>query len=394
MPLELYVWGPGFGLPSIDAECIGAIAYLRRCLPDEGWKLVASSDPKACPLGELPALKDGDQWVSRFNNIVEYLRDLSNGDWDLDRSLSRKQKADCVAFASFVESRGKPLLDLSLYVSSDNYNGSTRVALSHVLTWPGSWTTPGQLRDRAKKRSEHLGLSSLDVDATLEEANQNDTGLTAHIPERLRKPKQTVSALLGNRAGKDRFRLDAVTDEFMEPIQELLGEKEHLLSEDITSLDCLSIGYLAIMQRPDLSHGWLEDALRAKYTRLGQWSEGFSKATFQALPWLQPTPVTGSERVLAIIEDLFGALPVIGRPNGVTELSQRQSSDYATKQKTIVTLRHEQRLFDQVVFSSLGFGLFLGYMFYVGLLVLPRRATKASRRDFGAAGAMLGLGLR
>lgn len=29
MVLELHIWGPGFGLPSIDAQCLAAVAYLQ-----------------------------------------------------------------------------------------------------------------------------------------------------------------------------------------------------------------------------------------------------------------------------------------------------------------------------------------------------------------------------
>ena len=399
MPLELHVCGPGFGLPSIDAECLGAIAYLRHCLPKGEWKLVASSDPTTCPVGELPALKDDDRWVSRFINIVAYLHDVSHGDWDLNKSLDRQQKADWVAFSSFIESRGQPLLDLSLYVSSENYNGSTKAALGHVLAWPGSWTIPGKLHDQAKKRSEHLGLSSLDVDAALENGEKKEIGLTAQIPERLRKPKQTVSSILGKNAGKDRFRLDAITAEFMDTVEELLGKNDYFLGDSLTSLDCLAIGYLALMQQPDLPHGWLRNALRENYARLEQWSENFARVTFaEPLPWLAPVPVTRSQRIFAVAESLVEALPVIGRHRAAIELPQSQpegaTSVHARKQKAVMDIRMRQRLFDRIAISGLGFGSFVAYMFWAGLLVLPQRAAKSGRRDFGPAGAMLGLGLR
>jgi len=45
----------------------------------------------------LPALKNGTTWVSRFRNIVDYLRQYSNGEWDLDGSLSGLEKADNIA---------------------------------------------------------------------------------------------------------------------------------------------------------------------------------------------------------------------------------------------------------------------------------------------------------
>jgi sorting and assembly machinery component 37 len=57
MVLELYVWGPAFGLPSIDAECLAAIAYLRHCLNDGEWVLVASSDTSVSPTSTFYALQ-------------------------------------------------------------------------------------------------------------------------------------------------------------------------------------------------------------------------------------------------------------------------------------------------------------------------------------------------
>jgi hypothetical protein len=47
--LELHVWGPGFGLPSIDPLCLAAIAYLNLVLPREEWKVVPSSNPLLSP---------------------------------------------------------------------------------------------------------------------------------------------------------------------------------------------------------------------------------------------------------------------------------------------------------------------------------------------------------
>ena len=48
MTLELHVWGPALGLPSIDAECLAAIAYLTQTTSSTDFKLVQSS-PSAVP---------------------------------------------------------------------------------------------------------------------------------------------------------------------------------------------------------------------------------------------------------------------------------------------------------------------------------------------------------
>lgn len=45
---ELYVWGPAFGLPSIDAQCLAAIAYLSHS--NEDYLLVATNDPAESPI--------------------------------------------------------------------------------------------------------------------------------------------------------------------------------------------------------------------------------------------------------------------------------------------------------------------------------------------------------
>jgi len=51
MALELHIWGPAFGLPSIDPECIAAVAYLAKlALPEEiEWMIVPDYDASKVP---------------------------------------------------------------------------------------------------------------------------------------------------------------------------------------------------------------------------------------------------------------------------------------------------------------------------------------------------------
>lgn len=118
MVLELHVWGPAFSLPSIDAQCLAAIAYFTQAVPKGQWVLVASSDPalsptsmyasnqkplrppdltEGCHLEELPALRDGATWIGGFRNVLDYIRQYSHGQWDLDGDLGPQEKADCIA---------------------------------------------------------------------------------------------------------------------------------------------------------------------------------------------------------------------------------------------------------------------------------------------------------
>lgn len=58
MVFELHIWGPAFGLPSIDPQCLAMVAYFALAVPatkrdgnkhQEGWVLIADSDPAAVP---------------------------------------------------------------------------------------------------------------------------------------------------------------------------------------------------------------------------------------------------------------------------------------------------------------------------------------------------------
>ena len=53
MALELHVWGPAFGLPSIDPECIAIVTYCQRVIPEGQWSLVASYDKSVGLTGVL-----------------------------------------------------------------------------------------------------------------------------------------------------------------------------------------------------------------------------------------------------------------------------------------------------------------------------------------------------
>ncbi|KIW17808.1 hypothetical protein PV08_05003 [Exophiala spinifera] len=399
MVLELHVWGPAFDLPSIDGQCLATIYYLRKALgvPGKEWVLVRSGEPRVSPFRELPALKDEETWVAGFGNIVSYLRDVSDGQWDLDRRLSDTQRADCAAFSSFVESRGQPLLDLSLYVSSDNYFSTTRPALAQILPWPNSWVLPHHLRERAKKRTEHLGLSSLDLD-NAQEDQKDDVGLSAHIPKSLRKPKQTVTSLLGRSMQKNKFRLDAITAEFLEPIASMLGGGKFLLACQESSLDCLVLGYLALMQRPQMPHAWIRDSLRSRYASLGRWAEDLTLQVF-AESTVKITLVSQSHTDRSIIQVLqsavevcIGSMPVIGAGYTVSEISpgdEQGLARYKRKQARLARLQRRRDLYLQTLASAIAATGLVGWLWYKGVRLLPSRAAKG--RTFGQAGSLFGL---
>lgn len=49
MVLELYVWGPAFSLPSLNAASLAAIAHLTLAVPYNEWALVPSCGAEQSP---------------------------------------------------------------------------------------------------------------------------------------------------------------------------------------------------------------------------------------------------------------------------------------------------------------------------------------------------------
>ncbi|KAL6716719.1 hypothetical protein ACLMJK_006287 [Lecanora helva] len=275
--MELHVWGPAFTLPSIDPQCLATIAYLKQAVPKDQWVLIASSDPGSSPTKELPALRDGEVTVGGFENIIDYLRQKSNGKWDLDSHFTNPQdRADITAFISHLRTQLSPLLSLSLYISTQNYTSTTRPAYSTFLPWPTQFIIPPHHRSLAKDRTQHLDLSSLDFDTLSSDPDQrNRRNLADIIPASLRTtPKPTVTSLLKEQQSGKRFRLAELVDAACEPLAQLLGKKKCLLSEKRpSSLDCLALGYLALALKPDVPLMWLREGIQVRWAPLSKFVE-------------------------------------------------------------------------------------------------------------------------
>ncbi|KAF2651485.1 hypothetical protein K491DRAFT_696397 [Lophiostoma macrostomum CBS 122681] len=287
MVLQLHVWGPAFGLPSIDAECTASVAYFNRIVPQAHWVLVADYDTSISPQNEYPLLIDGSTYVTGFTNIVSHLRNHHSGAYDLDYHLTSEQQTDRTAFVSFLQSAATPLVDLSLYVSSENYSAATSSSYTAILPWYLNYTIPPTRRDLARSRTAHLGLSSLDVSLQRDvagpgsmslgsdfEAAKRDAGIptadTGAQPNMLSMGRgKGLQGFLSSPIYAARFKLDTLTNELLEPLFELLGKKDYLLEGGRpSSLDCLAFGYLATMFYPTLPQAWLKEALQLRYPRL------------------------------------------------------------------------------------------------------------------------------
>ena len=107
-----------------------------------------------------------------------------------------------------------------------------------------------------------------------------------------------------------RFRLDALVDAAFKPLQQLLGKKRWMLSDErASSLDCLALGYLSLALIPEVPQSWLAEGLRGRYPELCKYTENGVTEIFggqvtvdTALlgPTGEPSTMTQGERVTAL----------------------------------------------------------------------------------------------
>ncbi|KOS38062.1 hypothetical protein ACN38_g11132 [Penicillium nordicum] len=397
MVLQLHVWGPAFSLPSIDAQCLAAIAYCSEVLPKDSWELIASSDPSVSPTGELPALQNGSVWVSRFRNIVDYLRQYSEGAWNLDQNLDDVQKADSVAFSTFIESRGQSLIDLYLYVTSQNYYANTSPAYGSLLQWPNQWILPPKLHTAAKTRTEHLGLSSLDLQAMEDQRKREHSAAVAsgQIPSNLiQQPRETVSKLLGRTAQTNQFRLEALTADFFEPLEAMLARSKTCLlpaddNNNPSTLDCVALGYLSLALVPELAFPWLRDAIRSKAPLLAAYTERMrsrcfgdapveTKHAFQptvpaVLPWRAPERISVAAVGTTLLGTLADNTPFLRevRQNRRLKKAVEADSAFSSVEKQVLSSYADSSNKDMllsIATAVAGTAALVGYMVHVGLL--------------------------
>ncbi|KAI1774555.1 Tom37 C-terminal domain-containing protein [Hypoxylon cercidicola] len=313
MALELHVWGPAFGLDSIDPECLGAIACFRRFIPREDWTLIASNDAAVSPDYHLPALNHRGTWTSGYANIISYLTGC--GKLSIDDDLTPLQKADALAYASFLATRGSGLLATSLYVSPRAWVEVTRPAYSSLLRFPLTWTVPPAIRAAAIEKAEHLGIGYLAAELDAEESSSHSLAETTSTgflrlrerlgPSRAMQPEHTAA-----------IRLQHFAEDFYSVMDEARAGKKFLLRDDEpSSVDFLAYGYLQLM-RVRTPYPILKTVLEKSYPRLlefvGEVRSYGHAAAAQDLVWQEPAPRGALSLIGRFADGSLEAIPGVG----------------------------------------------------------------------------------
>ncbi|KAA8912320.1 Tom37 C-terminal domain-containing protein [Sphaerosporella brunnea] len=302
--LELHVWGPGFGLPSIDPQCLAAIAYLNLLLPRSEWKLVPSSNPLLSPNKQLPALlvtSPRPVWISGLPQIVAYFSQLPSP-LDLEADLTPRERATSLALSALIQARAQPIIDLALWVDRKNYAAVTRPLIAGMLPWPMSWIEPGTRRVAARERVSVLGMAK-------EEEKERAPVIGETVGERaVREAEGGANVARRGEIGRE-LALKRVLAELVEPLlkQVLMSDGPFLLGEVPSVVDCVALGYLSCLLMPECPNDWAGEGLR-KRERLAAYVHDMRARMLQGvqvgkvekadLPWLGGVLVDGFKRTV------------------------------------------------------------------------------------------------
>ncbi|KAG5920917.1 hypothetical protein E4U42_006031 [Claviceps africana] len=309
--LDVYIWGPAFGLPSIDPECLAILLYLDNALPSDAWRIIPCNDSSVSPSNLLPALNHNGSWTSGYLPIVQYAKLRLQGRIDEKQEhLSPSQQADDVAYCAFLTANAAPLVYLSLYVSAANWSTTTRPAYSALLPFPLTWTLPPLIRAEAITRAEDLGLAELDTDFDPNGGLHLTAGRDA-LPETFRKhlPERTKKTIREEMTPEQAsaIRLFSLAEDCLSVLNSLMvvhegdgeGAKPCFFGGDKrpSSADCLAYAYLALMVVPPVPRSFLKDYICAETPRLavvGDWARGLR---FQFAPAPRPSLLESTARV-------------------------------------------------------------------------------------------------
>lgn len=279
------------------------------------------------------------------------------------------------------------------------------------------------MRSAAKARTEHLGLSSLDLVA-VEEQKERDrsAAVTAgQIPKSLiQRPRDTVSSLLGRTSQQHQFKLDALTTDVFELLETLLADKPYLLAEDrATGLDCLVLGYLSLALFPELPHPWLRDAIRSKAPKLARYTERMRQTCFGpsvtvsdafkdgknniadavSLPWKAPERVSFTAIGSTLLNTLADATPILKDlrvSKRLREAAESPDSGFSREESKAVTeyaLAKKTDLLVSIASVTAGIAALVGYAFHVGLLTVgnPDEEEEEAYEGYEGDGTVEGL---
>uniref|UniRef100_A0A8C4Y218 Metaxin-1 n=1 Tax=Gopherus evgoodei TaxID=1825980 RepID=A0A8C4Y218_9SAUR len=223
-PMELFCWAGGWGLPSVDPDCLAVLTYAR--FTGAPLRVHKVTNPWRSPSGCLPALKTKEEGVlSQMHQIITHLRKQQ---YNADSDLSARQGADTLAFVSLLEEKLLPVLIHTFWVDTKNYVEHTRKWYTEAIPFPLNFFLPNRMHKQHLERLQLIwGESCLEDEEELE--------------KEMYREAQECLTLLSQR----------------------LGDQKFFFGDSPASLDAFVFSHLGPLLKAKLPNGKLQQHLKS-----------------------------------------------------------------------------------------------------------------------------------
>jgi hypothetical protein len=319
--LTLTIWpkGDGFACPSMDAECLIAIAYLQLqdTLPSDPFFQTAWDASKSVD-GKFPSLLCACGWRLPSNVLLmwNHFFDCSvMQTYGIDAWMGEDERADTFAYVvddtaamfrliefyrlgSELIDGCTRIVDLYLYVTYANWIGTTRHAFTNFLPLYTNYTIPPQQRKAAIARTDSLGTEFLQTDIEQEPETNGSASARPGGANSVSTPGVSLFNFRQQQLSfaQKQMRLEAITTNAIASLK--VAEKKLLktdgkwiLKPDTPSiLDAIVIGYLALILTTDVSDKWAKELIEEKVPKLAEWAKERIPSLFDELQVYEASP--------------------------------------------------------------------------------------------------------
>lgn len=243
----IHMWGLEEKPSLISPESIGLYwflnGYYSKLQVAHEIEFVFSNNTDLSPNEELPLLVLGDNKISGFVNIVDYLmQDLT---YEIDDKGTALLQSSLLQYTS---SDLTVLTNYQLYLNKENYETFTRRHFCRLLYWPMWYNTPLHYRAVARERCEDL-LGYLPSEE--EEALSSSTE-----PSELAQSKTFKVTQQNKRKGKEELQNAKFNMQYLNKLSEHLKVwiqvRERAMSEKVIPADLLMWANIYVqLQLPD-----------------------------------------------------------------------------------------------------------------------------------------------
>ncbi|KAJ1919994.1 hypothetical protein H4219_001655 [Mycoemilia scoparia] len=335
--------------------------YLRLCNTNFGIRI--TGDPGVSATGSLPLLRDNNDLAeSGYDHAIQYLERQGH---NLDRSLSKIQKAEALAYSTMVREGFSDLLDYEWFLVEENFIHNIRPGLAKLVRFPASYIVPSHFKQRATKRISYCEWSNTITKQQAPKSNGNP----------------------GTFTNLESTKLISEARKYLDALRDKLGSQEFFFGTSPTGFDCICYGYLSLGLYSELKHAILAPLIKDEYPTIYEFCERMSEILQHGEDVSQPQYIVSAEpnSLATFASSIYQGLchSAVSLKNTITSsgVFSKSTSSNRSGSEGLNTEKKENRVAKiQYVVGVLS--TFLGYVIVNGVIAAPGMSSNQTQEGY------------